>query len=187
MIDLTWLLDLIWSESGEHLIGFARTKALARTSNRTGVRRIAELWCHYWTFETGSMLQCMEILCSLRARVSVSIRFEGKLATGHSIQSKIIALAFSMAAEIERDWFQRTKEALRFKKEQGITLGRPKGPGKSKLDIFGPENRGSVSERLNAAVHRAALPHNRSNLANWLKKEWVEDNQSPHAIVRARL
>ena len=37
-----------------------------------------------------------------------------------SIQSKIIALAFSLAAEIERDLVsQRTKEALRFNKAQG--------------------------------------------------------------------
>jgi DNA invertase Pin-like site-specific DNA recombinase len=57
-----------------------------------------------------------------------------------TIQSKIIALAFSMAAEIERDLIsQRTKEALQFKKEQGMKLGRPKGVGKSKLDVFRPE------------------------------------------------
>jgi DNA invertase Pin-like site-specific DNA recombinase len=29
----------------------------------------------------------------------------------------------------------RTKEALRAKKEQGVKLGRPKGTGKSKLNI----------------------------------------------------
>ena len=32
-----------------------------------------------------------------------------------------------------------TKEALQFKKEQGMKLGRPKGVGKSKLDAFKPE------------------------------------------------
>ena len=57
-----------------------------------------------------------------------------------SLQSKIIALAFSMTAEIERDLIsQRTGEALRFKKEQGLPLGRPKGPGKSQLNAFRPE------------------------------------------------
>jgi DNA invertase Pin-like site-specific DNA recombinase len=41
-------------------------------------------------------------------------------------------MAFSMAAEIERDLIsQRTKEALRFKKAQGIKLGRPIGLGKA--------------------------------------------------------
>src|SRR5258708_3788807 len=57
-----------------------------------------------------------------------------------SIQSKIIALAFSMAAEIERDLIsQRTKEALRFKKAQGMKLGRPTAPAKRKLDPYRPE------------------------------------------------
>ena len=63
-----------------------------------------------------------------------------------TIQSKIIAMAFSMAAEIERDLIsQRTTEALRFKKAQGFKLGRPKGPGKSKLDVFRPEIEGLLA------------------------------------------
>ncbi len=49
-------------------------------------------------------------------------------------------MAFSMAAEIERDLIsQRTKEALAARKKAGITLGRPKGVGKSKLDAYRPE------------------------------------------------
>ena len=55
-------------------------------------------------------------------------------------QGKIIALAFSLAAEIERDLIsQRTKEALRFKKAQGMKLGRPTAPAKRKLDPYRPE------------------------------------------------
>jgi DNA invertase Pin-like site-specific DNA recombinase len=51
-------------------------------------------------------------------------------------------MAFSMAAEIEHDLIsQRTTEALRFKKAQGLKQGRPKGPGKSKLDVFRPESK----------------------------------------------
>ena len=49
-------------------------------------------------------------------------------------------MAFSMAAEIERDLIsQRTKEALAAQKKAGIRLGRPKGSGKSKLDTYRPE------------------------------------------------
>lgn len=57
-----------------------------------------------------------------------------------SMQSKIIAMASAMAAEIERDLIaKRTKEALAAKKQQGIPLWRPKGVGKSKLDASLPE------------------------------------------------
>ena len=42
-----------------------------------------------------------------------------------------------MAAEIERELISsRTKEALRVKKANGVKLGKPKGPGKSKLDKY---------------------------------------------------
>ena len=87
-----------------------------------------------------SMLECMEIL-ALATRKGIRVySVKGGWQLDDSIQSKIIALAFSMAAEIERDLIsQRTKEALRFKKEQGVALVRPKGPGKSKLDNFRPE------------------------------------------------
>src|SRR6266849_9772488 len=57
-----------------------------------------------------------------------------------SMQSKIMAMVFAMAAEIERELIsQRTKEALRMKKATGVQLGRPRGPGKSKLDPYQPE------------------------------------------------
>lgn len=44
-------------------------------------------------------------------------------------------MVFSMVSEIERDLIsKRTRESLRARKQAGIKLGRPKGPGKSKLD-----------------------------------------------------
>ena len=87
-----------------------------------------------------SMLECMEIL-SIATHKGINVfAVKGDWQLGSSIQSKIIAMAFSMAAEIERDLISsRTKEALRAKKAQGISLGRPRGPGKSKLDKFRPE------------------------------------------------
>ena len=47
---------------------------------------------------------------------------------GDDIQSKVLAFAFGLSAEIERNLIsQRTKEALNRKKEEGVILGRKKG------------------------------------------------------------
>lgn len=57
---------------------------------------------------------------------------------GDDIQSKVLAFAFGLSAEIERNLIsQRTKEALARRKTEGVVLGRPKGrkssPDKYKL------------------------------------------------------
>lgn len=47
---------------------------------------------------------------------------------GDDIQSKVLAFAFGLSAEIERQLIsQRTKDALERKRNEGMVLGRPKG------------------------------------------------------------
>lgn len=59
---------------------------------------------------------------------------------GDDIQSKVLAFAFGLSAEIERNLIsQRTKEALARKKAEGITLGRPKGRRSNKVKLTGQE------------------------------------------------
>jgi DNA invertase Pin-like site-specific DNA recombinase len=59
---------------------------------------------------------------------------------GDNIQSKVLAFAFALSAEIERDLIsQRTKEALARKRSEGIILGRPRGRKSSQVKLSGHE------------------------------------------------
>ena len=54
-----------------------------------------------------------------------------------NINSKIIAFAFALAAEIERNLIsQRTKEALAVKRLEGVRLGRPPGSSRKKEEFI---------------------------------------------------
>jgi len=126
-----------------------------------------------------SMLECMEII-SIAVEKGIKIyTVKGGWQLDNTIQSKVMAMVFSMAAEIERDLIsKRTKEALQSIKLSGGTLGRPKGPGKSKLDIFRPEieallNNGS-SQKFISKRYQVTEP----TLCNWIKKNGIQTVRS---------
>jgi len=59
---------------------------------------------------------------------------------GDNIQSKVLAFAFGLSAEIERNLIsQRTKEALMRKRAEGKILGRPAGKKSSHVKLSGRE------------------------------------------------
>ena len=108
------------------------------------------------------MLEIMEIILFAIDKEIKMYTVKGKWQLDDTIQSKIMAMVFAMAAEIERDLIsQRTKEALRVKKANGMILGRPKGPGKSKLDISGMDLRatrsGKALENQSVVIERDEL------------------------------
>jgi len=111
-----------------------------------------------------SMLECMEIL-SIAAQKGIHIHaIKGNWQLDDSIQSKIVAMAFSMAAEIERDLIsQRTKEALAARKKLGVKLGRPRGVGKSKLDAL-------LANGSTQKFVAGRYGTTEANLSRWLKK-----------------
>ena len=85
-------------------------------------------------------------------------------------------MAFSMAAEIERDLIsQRTKEALRAKKARGEKLGRPPGPGKSKLAPYRPEIEALRSTQRFIAKRYETTE---ANLSLWIKKHGLKSKLS---------
>jgi len=120
------------------------------------------------------MLECMEILSIAMERGVNIFAVKGNWQLDNTIQSKIVAMAFAMAAEIERDLIsQRTKEALRAKKAAGITLGRPKGPGKSKLDPYRPEIEALLSSGSTQRFIAERYRTTEANLHNKMKKRGI--------------
>lgn len=75
---------------------------------------------------------------------------------GSDINSKVLAFAFGLSAEIERNLIsQRTKEALARKKAEGVILGRPVGRKSSKTKLTGQEKK--IQELLDKRVSYSAI------------------------------
>ncbi len=86
-----------------------------------------------------SLFMIMEILNLCMTREARVWTIKDNYRLGDDIQSKVLAFAFGLSAEIERNLIsQRTREALARKRADGVRLGRPKGsatdPEKHKLN-----------------------------------------------------
>jgi DNA invertase Pin-like site-specific DNA recombinase len=125
-----------------------------------------------------SMLECMEIL-SIALHKGIHIHaIKGNWQLDNSIQSKIVAMAFSMATEIERELIsQRTREALRTKILNGVKLGRPKGPGKSKLDQYRPEIEALLANGSAQKFIAKRYRTSESNLLRWIRKHGLKKSR----------
>jgi DNA invertase Pin-like site-specific DNA recombinase len=75
---------------------------------------------------------------------------------GDNIQSKVLAFAFGLSAEIERDLIsQRTKEALARKRSEGVVLGRPVGRKSSHVKLSGHEK--EIQVLLDSHASKSAI------------------------------
>lgn len=75
---------------------------------------------------------------------------------GNNINSKVLAFAFGLSAEIERNLIsQRTKEALARKRAEGVILGRPVGSKSAKTKLTGQEKK--IQELLDKKVSYSAI------------------------------
>lgn len=126
-----------------------------------------------------SMLECMEILSIASQRGIRVYAVKGAWKLDDSIQSKIVAMAFAMAAEIERELISaRTKEALAARKARGLPLGRPKGPGKSKLDDYRMEIEALVATGSTQKWIAGRYGVTEGTVSKWMKR---------HGIKRAKV
>lgn len=103
-----------------------------------------------------NLLQVMSILhLCMNKNVQVwTIKDNYRL--GADIQSKVLAFAFGLSAEIERNLIsQRTKEALMRVRAEGKILGRPIGRQNTFVKLSGKEDK--VKELLDQKISKSAI------------------------------
>jgi len=98
---------------------------------------------------------------------------------GDNIQSKVLAFAFGLSAEIERDLIsQRTKEALARKRSEGVVLGRPLGKKSSHVKLSGHEK--EIQDLLGKHISKCAIGRifgvNRMTVDSFIKERMSKNN-----------
>ncbi len=96
---------------------------------------------------------------------------------GNDINSKVLAFAFGLSAEIERNLIsQRTKEALARKRAEGITLGRPKGSKSNKKKLTGKEVQIQrlLEKKISLSAISRTLNVSRQTVSTFVKEnKWI--------------
>ena len=91
---------------------------------------------------------------------------------GDDIQSKVLAFAFGLSAEIERNLIsQRTKEALARKRAEGVVLGRPAGRKSSHVKLTGKDETIKVLRQQGVSIVKIAqiFKVDRMTVAKYIK------------------
>ena len=103
-----------------------------------------------------SVMEVMSILHTLMEKDVFVHTIKEHYELGNNINSKVLAFAFSLSADIERQLIsQRTREALARKKSEGMTLGRPKGSLSKNVKLTGKEEK--IKEMLGYKMPATAM------------------------------
>jgi len=125
-----------------------------------------------------SLMEVMSILHLLMEKDVKVYTVKERYELGNNINSKILAFAFSLAAEIERQMIsQRTKEALARKKAEGKKLGRPKGSLSKKTKLTGKEEiiKDLLKNRVSVCAIGRILNVNRMTVSSFIKSRMLRE------------
>lgn len=121
-----------------------------------------------------STLEVLEILKEAQETGVHVYSVKERLQMDGSMQSKVMGTFLALFAEVERDFIsQRTKEGLRARRAAGVKLGRPKGPGKSRLDNHREEIEALLANGSTKAHIARRYGCTVQNLYNWLRKNRI--------------
>ncbi len=130
-----------------------------------------------------SLLEVMKILETCLSKNCQVWTIKENYRLGNDIQSKVLAFAFGLAAEIERNLIsQRTKSSLASIKSSGKKLGRPFNAQTKKLKLA--KNHKRIQDLLEQGVSQSKIARTfgveRATLRKYLLRleETVEDTES---------
>lgn len=119
-----------------------------------------------------SMMEIMSILHDCMERDIRVFTTKERYELGNNVNSKVLAFAFGLSAEIERNLIsQRTREALAMRKSNGVKLGRPKGKLSKMVKLTGREQeiKKLLVHRVPVAAIARMLGVHRVTLTNFIK------------------
>ncbi|RYC69736.1 master DNA invertase Mpi family serine-type recombinase [Spirosoma sordidisoli] len=125
-----------------------------------------------------SLLEVMSILHTCMKKGTVVVAIKEGYELGNNINSKVLAFAFSLSAEIERQLIsQRTKESLERRKAEGAVLGRPVGSISTNTKLSGKED--IIRELLRNRVSHSAIARilgvNRQTVTSFINSRELAD------------
>ena len=128
------------------------------------------------------LLMVMEILNHCMKTGAVVYTVKDNYVLGDDVQSKVLAFAFGLSAEIERKMIQmRTREGLALKVKKGVLLGRPYTENKERVQICIDEEKEKeivFQYNLGVSLSRIAVNvgHSRTTVTYCLAKKGILPN-----------
>lgn len=121
-----------------------------------------------------NLMQIMKILHDCMEKDVMVYTVKENYELGNNINSKVLAFAFGLSAEIERNLIsQRTKEALARRKAEGQILGRPKGSKSQMRKLTGKEDdiKSLMSKKISYSAIGRILGVHRLTVSSFVKEK----------------